>query len=256
MAASPLELLKTYVLHTRPWRDSSLLVDLLVEQQGRVRAIARGQRRQSSRHSGNICQPFRPLLASLSGRGELKNLSRLESGGMVCRLPGERLYAGFYVNELLLRVLPESDPHPRLYAEYQQLLAVLAMPGAAIEPALRYFECTLLEQLGYAIDFVHEAHTGNPLQADMEYQFVAEAGFVALDGSGARGGLVYPGAALLQVGRGQLESASTRAVAKQLMRQALAPLLGDKPLQSRMLYQPAAGLGPKFTGSSEYDSEI
>lgn len=244
-----MELMKTYVLHTRPWRDSSLLVDLLVEQQGRVRAIARGQRRQSSRHSGNICQPFRPLLASLSGRGELKNLSRLEADGMVCTLPGDRLYAGFYVNELLLRVLPESDPHPRLYAEYQQLLAVLAAPCDTIEPALRYFECTLLEQLGYAIDFRHEAHTGNPLQADTEYQFVAEAGFVALDLRGARSGPVYPGTELLQVGRGQLESASTRAVAKQLMRQALAPLLGEKPLQSRMLYQPGAGRGqPKSPG--------
>lgn len=246
-----MDLLKTYVLHTRPWRDSSLLVDLLAQQHGRVRAIARGQRRQSRRQRGNICQPFRPLLAGLGGRGELKTLSRLESDGPVPSLPGERLYAGFYANELLLRVLPEADPHPRLFTSYEQLLLALATPTSDIEPALREFERRLLEEIGYGIDFQHEADTGAPLQVGAEYRFVVELGFVASSAIGARDCPWYRGAELLRIGDGRLEAASTRAVAKRLMRQALEPLLGDKPLHSRMLYQPAAEAGMDRPGSGK-----
>jgi DNA repair protein RecO (recombination protein O) len=244
-----MNLLKVYVLHTRPWRDSSLLVDLLVQHHGRVRAIARGQRRQSSRQRGNICQPFRPLLAGFSGRGELKTVSRLEADGPMSSLPGERLYAGFYANELLLRSMPEADPHPRLFNSYQQLVLALATPATDVEPLLRGFERILLEEMGYGIDFRHEADSGDLLQPGLEYQFVAGAGFVPADSRDSSPGPTYPGAELLRVGMGQFEAASTRTAAKQLMRAALVPLLGDKPLNSRMLYRPAAGVKPATAAS-------
>ncbi len=239
-----MNLVKVYVLHTRPWRDSSLLADLLSQQHGRVRAIARGQRRQSSRQRGNICQPFRPLLAGFSGRGELKTLSRLEADGPMSSLPGERLYAGFYANELLLRSMPEADPHPRLFNSYQQLVLALATPATDVEPLLRGFERVLLEEMGYGIDFQHEADTGELLRPGLEYQFVVGAGFVPVESRNSQMGPSYPGAELLRVEKGQFEAASTRAVAKQLMRVALVPLLGDRPLNSRMLYQPTAGPKP------------
>jgi DNA repair protein RecO (recombination protein O) len=239
-----MDLLKAYVLHTRPWRDSSLLVDLLARNHGRLRVVARGQRRQSARQRGNICEPFRPLLAGVSGRGELKTLSRLEADGTMPRLPPERLYAGFYVNELLLRSLPEADPQPRLFAGYQRLVMALATPATDIEPPLRGFERLLLEEMGYGVDFQHRADTGQSIEPGVDYRFVVEAGFVPVNSVDDHPGPRYPGAELLRVDRGQFEAASTRAVAKQLMRAALLPLVGDKPLNSRMLYQPAARVRP------------
>ena len=235
-----MELLSAYVLHTRPWRDHSLLVDVLLQQGYRIRAIARGQRKQSGRSKGTVCQPFRPLLIAVAGNSELKTVTHLEADGPAFALPGSRLYAGFYANEILLRALPEADPHPPLFIAYRDLLAALVDRQVDIEPPLRRFELTLLDELGYGIDFCHDASSGEALQAGSSYTFVAETGFVELDARQLRDhGNVYSGKHLLQVGRGQIESGASRVVAKQLMRQALRPLLGDKPLQSRMLYRPA-----------------
>ncbi len=241
-----MELLNAYVLHTRPWRDTSSLVDLLLQQGNRVRAIARGQRNQSGRSKGNICQPFRPLSIALSGRSELKTITRLEPNGTACTPPGDRLYAGFYANEILLRALPESDPHPPLFVAYQQLVSALADPRVDIEPPLRRFELTLLEELGYGIDFFHDGISGEGLQAGRDYTFVTETGFVALhQQQRVAAANVYGGNVLLRLGRGEFDAAECRGVAKRLMRQALQPLLGDKPLQSRILYRPADSVKPR-----------
>jgi DNA repair protein RecO (recombination protein O) len=235
-----MELLSAYILHTRPWRDHSLLVDVLLQQGDRIRAIARSQRKQSGRSKGTICQPFRPLLIAVTGRSELKTIAQLDADGPAFALPDDRLYAGFYANEILLRALPEADPHPPLFIAYQRLLAALVDRQLDIEPPLRRFELTLLEELGYGIDFSHDAVSGEALRAGASYTFIAETGFVELEARQLRDhGNVYSGSHLLQVGQGQIESGASRTVAKQLMRQALRPLLGDKPLQSRMLYRPA-----------------
>lgn len=241
-----MQLLNAFVLHTRPWRDTSSLVDLLLEQGSRVRAIARGQRNQSGRSKGNICQPFRPLSIALSGRSELKTIARLEANGVACCPPGDRLYAGFYANEILLRALPESGPHPPLFVAYQQLISALVDPGLDIEPPLRRFELSLLEELGYGIDFFHAGISGEALQAGRDYTFVAETGFVALhEQQRVAPANIYAGSILLRLGRGEFDAAECRSVAKRLMRQALRPLLGDKPLQSRILYRPADSVNPR-----------
>lgn len=235
-----MELLNAYILHTRPWRDTSYLVDILTLQRGRVRGVARGLRKQSGKNKGNICQPFRPLLLSLRGRGELQTVAAIEPDGPPCTLPGDHLYAAFYANEILLRALPESDPHPVLFRSYRALLDALAMPGLDIEPFLRRFELSLLDELGYGIDFFHDAASGGELQADCGYVFVAEEGFVAREhGQVRERHELYAGSHVLAVGRGEFDSAACRLVAKKVMRQALLPLLGDRPLNSRLLYRPA-----------------
>jgi DNA repair protein RecO (recombination protein O) len=155
-------------------------------------------------------------------------------------LPGNRLYAGFYANEILLRALPEADPQPLLYDAYRHLLQDLLDPAIAIEPPLRRFELTLLDELGYGIDFYHDAHSGESIRDGVNYTFVTEAGFIACSGSQIREqGNIYDGARLLQLGQGDLQSDASRVAAKHIMRQAMRPLLGDKPLQSRRLYRPA-----------------
>lgn len=239
-----MNLLSAYILHTRPWRDTSLLLDVLSPEQGRIRAVARGQRNQSGRHKGSVCQPFRPLAVALVGKSELKTISRIEADGPPRLLPGKHLYAGFYANEILLRALPEADPHPRLYQAYDALLATLACADADIEPPLRQFEMILLDELGYGIDFSHDAASGLELQPDGRYAFVAEQGFVAL-GAGriAQSRAVYRGRDVLALARGQFTEGHSRDVAKRVMRQALQALVGDKPLQSRMLYRPAESAG-------------
>lgn len=239
-----MELQDAYILHTRPWRDTSILVDALLCDVGRVRAIARGQRSQSGRSKGNICQAFRPLAIALRGSGDLKNIQRIEANGPPCLLPGNHLYAGFYANEILLRALPEADPQPTLFLAYQELLALLSQVDSDIEPALRRFELNLLNELGYAVDFYHDADSGAELAADGHYAFLAEQGFVArLGGRGSEKRELYIGSDIVKVGQGEFSSGASRIVAKKIMRQALQPLLGDKPLQSKMLYRPASKRG-------------
>ena len=241
-----MELLSAYILHTRPWRDTSSLVDLLLQTGSRVRAISRGQRNQSGRSKGNICQPFRPLLVALSGNSELKTITRLEPNGVAGSLPGDRLYAGFYANEVLMRALPESDPHAPLFVAYQRLLGALSDPRIDVEPPLRRFELSLLEDLGYGIDFFHDGVSGEPLHAGCDYTFVMETGFVALHQQQRVAAVnIYAGSVLQRLARGELDAADCRAVAKRLMRQALQPLIGDKPLHSRMLYRPADAVKPQ-----------
>lgn len=230
-----MELHEAFVLHTRPWRDTSLLVDLFVREQGRVRAIAKGVRRQSGKKRGNDCQPFRALNVSYKGRSSLRTLVGIEPAGALYDLAGQRLYAGMYANELLLRALHEYDPHPDLFDAYARLLGALSeVGGQELEPPLRIFELTLLEEAGYGIDFQCDAAGGDAIEPGLRYQFVAEAGFMPVAGASQRS--VFMGADILAIGEGRFHEPVVRKAAKRLMREALIPLIGDKPLNSRALF--------------------
>lgn len=147
-----------WVLHTRAWRDTSLLVELFSPEHGRVGLIARAAR---GRRGRPLLQPFQPLLASWSQRGELGTLSALEADGCALPLHGMALYAGLYCNELLLRLLARDDEQPGLYVHYQHCLQALVT--AAVGPTLRVFEFQLLCELGYGWDV-------DALPADSHYQ--------------------------------------------------------------------------------------
>ena len=156
-----------YVLHHRPYRDSSLLLEMLTSGYGRVALIARGARRPKS-HLHGLLQPFQPLFASWSMRGELGTLTAVE-GRDGAGPRGRTLISGFYMNELLMRLLHRHDPHPQLFAVYESALrglAVTGLPASAEQTVLRMYELTLLRELGYGLVLDHEIMGGESIRAD------------------------------------------------------------------------------------------
>lgn len=228
------DLERAYLLHLRPYRDTSALLELLTPGFGRVGAVARGVR-SGGRRGGQwraLLQPFTPILVSWSGRGELKTLREID-GRAGLALSGERLYAGLYVNELTLRLLHRDDPHPELFGYYEHCLAALA-DGDPLEQQLRRYEFRLLNSLGYGLVLDADARSGEPVDADGWYLFEADRGVVRCPEPGDRPE-VFAGRDLLAMAAGEFDERALRA-AKRLCRQALQPLLGAEPLHSRQLF--------------------
>lgn len=166
-----------YVLHSRPYRETSLLLECLTRDHGRLGVVARGVRSQRGRLQRSQLEPFQPLMVDLQLRGELATLRNAESAAAPWRLLGDAGLAGLYVNELVVRLTERQDPHPALYHAYAQALARLAA-GDALAWHLRRFERDLLAALGYALQLEMDANTGEPLQADALYAYRAEQGAV------------------------------------------------------------------------------
>lgn len=223
-----------WVLHHRAYRDSSLIVELFTPQSGRVGAVARGARRGGSALRA-LLQPFTPLSVTLVGRGELKTLSAAEADGAAVDLRGEALLAGFYLNELLLRLLARDDDHEPLWHAYGSTLRALSEGGSAVAPPLRRFERLLLDHLGYGLNLSHEAVTNAPLVPGRRYEYLLEEGPRALAGGAAGGGLCFSGAQLLAMHAGDYGDAATRAAARRLFGAALDLYLGGRPLRSRQV---------------------
>lgn len=223
-----------YVLHSRPYRDSSALVDLLSLQHGVQRVVWRGARGQ---RKGLAPQAFMPLLVGLAGRGELKTLAQAEAAGSYRLLQGQALFSGLYLNELVIRLLPPGDPNALIFAAYQHALEQLAGP-ALVEPVLRRFEWQLLEVMGYGFSLTADAQ-GRPVVADQYYVWHAEQGLLPAPATGS-GPTGLPGAGLLAMAVADWTAPLTLRTAKVLMRQALAVHLGDRPLVSRQLFSNSA----------------
>lgn len=238
-----------YVLHTRPWRETSLIAELFTPGHGRVGVVARGARR-GRRGAGSALQPFVRVRCDWRGRGELRTLTLAEAERTLW-LVGRALYAGLYLNELLMRLLQREDAHPDLFALYARTLELLAAGGdAALEATLRRFEFGLLDDLGYGFPLDRDAD-GTELVAGADYLLEPDAGLVRVAGrvaDGAGGAAAqsrrFAGAALLQLAAGALDAPDVLRVAKRLTRQALAPHLGPRPLRSRALFSRAATAGP------------
>lgn len=218
--------LPAYILHSRPYKETSALVDLFTAQ-GRMRAVLRSARSKK----GSLARPFVALDIELGGRGELKNIAHLEPSGCYHQLQGQRLFCALYLNELLMRMLPLLDALPELYQHYELTLHGLS-EGMALEPLLRTFEWILLEQLGYGFSLSHDLG-GRPLVADGWYGLQPDSGLVALPvvQSGA-----FLGADLQALAQTRWQEPQVLLTAKRLMRQALAPHLGSRPLMSRELF--------------------
>ena len=215
-----------WVLHARPWRDTSLLLEAFTRDHGRVGMVARGVRGPRGRFRG-LLQPLQPLLLSWAGRGELKTLSGCEAAAPVVTLRGESMLSAWYVNELLLRVLQRDDPHPALFAAYAQVMQGLAHGAPA---ALRLFEKRLLDELGWGADYDRVADDGSAVVAEGEYGFTPERGVVMQGGA-----LRVRGASLLALAREELDDAGELREAKRVLRAAVDAHLGDHPLRSREL---------------------
>ncbi|MBX2807203.1 MAG: DNA repair protein RecO [Cellvibrionaceae bacterium] len=229
-----IDLQPAYIIHTRPFQNSSLLVDMLTEDFGRVSAVAKGSRRPKSRQR-NLLQPFIPVLVSWKGKHHLKTLVDIEAQGRASSLTGRYLYGGFYSNELLNYLLVSGLAMPAVYELYQMLLTCLSQQSA-LEVCLRRFEFSLLMELGYGIDFFNEALSHHPIQADLFYRFDVDTGFIALAQTHALIRGVYLGKILLAIGQGNYTDKSVRQAAKQIARTAIEPHLQGRALKSRELF--------------------
>jgi DNA repair protein RecO (recombination protein O) len=220
-----------YVLHARLYRESSQLLEVFTAQHGRVGIIARGARRPKSAFRG-LLDPFQPLRMSWSGRGELTTLTHAEAGGVLNALTGQSVMAGFYANELLLKLLERRDPHPDLFLHYGSLIQSLGS-RAGLEESLRCFELQLLEELGYGLNLATEAGSDAALAAEHLYEFDPAAGVTRSAAAGDESSAVYPGHVLLAIGRMEFEDGVVLRAAKRLLRTALNFHLGERGLQTR-----------------------
>ncbi|MBO8087521.1 MAG: DNA repair protein RecO [Marichromatium sp.] len=225
-----------FVLHRHDYRDTSLLVELFCVGRGRLPAVARGARRARSGGRAALLQPFQPLWLELGGRGEVRTLTRVEAVGRPYALAGRALLCGFYVNELLLRLLGREDPHDALLDDYQVALAALAA-GDDLEPVLRRFELRLLDALGYGLALDVETATGRPVHATADYVFEPEQGLRAATATDDPR-LCCRGATLQALAADAAPADAERArEARALLRAMLAPHLGERPLRTRALFQ-------------------
>jgi DNA repair protein RecO (recombination protein O) len=226
------ELEPSYILHARPYRESSLILEALSREQGRVGLVARGARGGRSRWR-NALQPFRPLLLSWSQRGEMGTLTGADQVASPPPLAGESLFCGIYANELMMRFLQRSDPHPVLFDRYRELLGFLAA-GESPQGPLRLFEKQLLESAGFGLQLAFEHGSERPIEAGGWYQYVPESGPVRREPGKGDDALVS-GAALLALQSGEVDAGHQREL-KRMMRRLIAHYLGDRPLKSQSLY--------------------
>ena len=223
-----IDLASGYLLHHRPWRDTSRILEVLTREHGRFTLFARGVRGPGAKLAP-VLQPFQPLLLSWSGRGEAPTLTGAERAEQCAPLPPACLLAAFYLNELLIRLTTRHDPHPELFDHYHEALARLRA-GAPLEPVLRIFEKRLLQALGYGLDLTTEARSGKRIEADEYYHFQAGQG---LTPARAGAGSALAGRSLLDLAGESLTGARALDDARRVLQAALAACLEGRPLATR-----------------------
>lgn len=222
-----------FILHTYPFKETSVVAEVFTRGHGRVALIARGARRPASALRG-LMQPFTPLLLSWFGKSELKTLHAAEWQGGLVAPQGRGLMCGFYLNELLLRLLARGDAHELLYARYVDTLDQLAGESATVdfERILRRFEKNLLAEIGYGATFDVDADSGAPIEPEARYVFQPERGALRAVG---QSGCPVSGQTLLDLAADRFERQATLVEAKALMRTLINHTLGAKPLYTRQL---------------------
>jgi DNA repair protein RecO (recombination protein O) len=255
-------LFQAFVLHRREYGNTSLLLEVFAAGRGRFPAIAKGARRV--RHpTSALLQPFQPLWLDAVGRGEVLTLTRVEAAGPAVGLLGRPLLCGFYLNELLVRLLGREDPHDPLFAFYSAALTGLAT-GEDLETLLRQFEIRLLDELGYALALDVETGCDRPVVPDGAYVLVPGQGMRRV-GAEERDGRIS-GATLLALARGSRLAPDQLREARALLRRLLEPHLGGRELKSRELFRrflvtssPNAGTegvhAPRIDAFRNYESE-
>lgn len=223
-----------YVLHTYPFRDTSVIVEAFTRRHGRVGLVARGAKRPKSALRPALLA-FQPLSIAWSGRGELRTLTRAEWVGNTRMLIGVSMLCGYYLNELLLKLLQRDDPHEQLYDAYAAALGQLATTNST-ESVLRRFEITLLREIGYALELEREPERGTPLVAEQRYSYLPERGPAVLPGGAAgHGGVELRGKTLLDMARGDYSDPQTATESKALMRALIGRHLDHRALHTRQL---------------------
>jgi DNA repair protein RecO (recombination protein O) len=234
-------LAQAYILHTHPYRDTSRILEVFTREQGRLSVFARGVRGPKARLA-SLLQPFQALLISFSSRGDAAQLISAESapaghpGSLTGGLPPAALMSGFYLNELLLKLMARDDPNAEVFDGYQEALVAL-MAGQPQEPVLRIFELRLLQELGYGLDLTRTVGEG-PVSAQGYYHFRPAEGLVA--SHAAQAGALC-GSSLLNLAAGTLQDARELADARRVLSAALAHCLEGRPLATRAVARACLG---------------
>ncbi len=243
-----------YVLHSYPYRETSLLLQVWTEKHGRFAAVAKGARRPKSATRG-VLVAFQPLSLAWFGRGEVKTLKAAEPAGPALPLAGASLLSAFYLNELLLKLIHRDDPHERLWGAYDEAIEQLrsrsrraagvpgllaAEPGVgdarAIEPVLRRFELAMLRELGFAVELGRDVEGGAAIDPGRDYWYVLERGPIPVTGTAERADAVkLSGLTLVHLERGQFDDARTAGEAKSLMRMLIHHCLAGQELSTRAI---------------------
>ncbi len=222
-----------YILHSRPYRESSMLLEALSRNHGRVGLVARGARGSRSRWK-NTLQPFRPLLLAWTQRSELATLTGAEQIAAPPALAGEALFCAFYVNELLMHFLQRFDPHPELFDEYRRVVAELAA-GQPPQRTLRIFEYRLLAAVGFGLQLEHESGSERKISAGAWYLYRPESGPVRREPETGQPDELISGAALLALKSGKIDDQHLNQL-KRLMRGVIRYYLGDRTIKSQQLF--------------------
>ena len=220
-----------YILHTYPIKETSLIAELFSEKHGRIPVVAKGARRPRSSLRGML-QSFQLLQATWSGRGEIKTLHNIEWCNKFLLVDGNALICGFYINELIIRLLPREDSYTKLFNFYHHTMMTLA-GGENLEITLRRFELRLLQELGYEVPLKKDEN-GDSIISNKFY--IYEAGYGPSDQSKTNSGVKILGKTLLDMAEDEYKEDNTQLQSKQLMRYLISHYLGDKPLNSKQLF--------------------
>jgi DNA repair protein RecO (recombination protein O) len=236
-----------WLLHHRPFRDSSQILDILSRDHGRLSVVAKGSRGAKSKLRG-ILRPFLPLQLSWVIRSDLGTLTGAEMDSAPLSLTGDALLSGYYLNELLLKLTHRHDPQPEIFAAYGKTIGRLA-GSRDVAAYLRHFEIELLGMLGYALNLDHDTESREPLRPQQQYGYRAEKGpgpVTDRDGS-----LVFTGAELDAIRKEQFADQAVLRNAGSLLRQVIAYHLDGQELKSRKVLREMHRTMEKEAGSSE-----
>ncbi len=242
MTAARVNLQPAYVIHTRAFRDTSLIVEVFTPEFGRMSLLARGAKSGKAKKS-LILQPFRMLQVSWTGRGELPLLSAVEEAGSFIRLQGMALACGYYINELIYYLVPRYEPAAHLFARYWPVLEWINTEDQR-DIALRLFEFTLLEQIGYAPQLDHDIETGLPIDTDKTYRYRIPEGPVLAELAG-KSGVEIGGQTLIDLQAGDYANPATARQVRDLMRSLVHFHLDGRELLSRSLFSSFSKLDPQ-----------
>jgi DNA repair protein RecO (recombination protein O) len=227
-----------FVLHARAYRETSLLLECLTRDQGRLGVVARGVRGARARIPRADLEPFQRLAIDLSQRGELATLRAVEPDGPAWRLRGAALLSGMYLNELLVRLCARQDPHPQVFEAYTATLGRLHAEAAPAW-ALRRFERDLLDALGYAL-LLSETEEGDPVEPDRWYHYQAEQGPQPCASSAPQAVL---GEDLLALAADHDPGRDGLRRLRGMMREVVRFHLGGGELRAWRMLQPGSGAG-------------
>ena len=231
---SKVELQSCYVLHAKPYRDTSSILEVFSREHGRQSLVARGARSLKSKLQG-VLQPFVPLLISWTGRGELHTLTHAEQIGRAFHLKSDSLMVGFYLNELMIQFMHRDDAHSYIFMRYEQTLTALDR-GSDVEPLLRIFERDLLDKTGYGLILDCDVTTGQKIEPDKSYAYYPERGPIELQVEDENVMQIH-GKTLLALSGEFIEDKKILSEAKQLMRYLISWHMGGKPLKTRELFK-------------------